>query len=259
MDLKPVADFSRFFHAVPANSDALRDAAYRLRFGVYCREFGYEPAERFPDCRETDPFDDTALHCLVIHTATDRPAACVRLVPGSLAGEERPLPFEVNCAGHIHSDRLRALNLPRDTVCEISRLAVDRGFRRRRGEQETRFGNPQQLEFGPAETRTLPLIAVSAYLAATAMTELAGRRNVFAMMEPFLPRLMSRVGIQFEQVGEAIEYHGLRAPYFIRTESALESMAPPVRSLYHEIYRSLSSRNPRNGASTSTTYAAIAA
>jgi hypothetical protein len=64
------------------------------------------------------------------------------------------------------------------------------------------------------------------------MTGLTGRRNVFAMMEPFLPLLLSRVGIRFEKMGDDIDYHGLRAPYFIRTESAVETMAPERRDLF---------------------------
>jgi N-acyl amino acid synthase of PEP-CTERM/exosortase system len=67
------------------------------------------------------------------------------------------------------------------------------------------------------------------------MTDLTGRGNVFAMMETFLPRLMSRVGIHFEKVGDEIDYHGLRAPYFIRTEAALITMAPALKDLYRAI------------------------
>ena len=54
------------------------------------------------------------------------------------------------------------------------------------------------------------MIAVSAFLAATAITEKTGYTNVFAMMEPFLPRLMSRSGINFGRAGADIEYHGTR-------------------------------------------------
>jgi N-acyl amino acid synthase of PEP-CTERM/exosortase system len=239
MDLSSVGDFSRFFRIVRADTPELRDDAYRIRYRVYCEEFGYEPAERFPDQREHDHYDGTASHALVVHRPSGSPASCVRLVPAVAEGIDRPLPFEHNCAHCIDRQQIERLALARDSVCEISRLAVDPSFRRRRGEQQTRFGNPDQLDLSATEIRALPLIAVSAYLAATAMTDLSGRRNVFAMMEPFLPRLLSRVGIHFTQVGEAIEYHGLRAPYFIRTEAALESMAPRLRGLYAEIHRQL--------------------
>jgi len=239
MDLSSVSDFNRFFRVIAADAPDRRDAAYRIRYRVYCREFGYEPSDRFPDQRERDDYDDTALHALVVHRASDAPAGCVRLVPAVADGADRPLPFEHHCGECIDHEKIGRLALARDEVCEISRLAVDPSFRRRVGEQQTRFGSPQQFGLSPTEVRTLPLIAVSAYLAATALTDLSARRNVFAMMEPFLPRLLGRAGIHFAQVGEAIEYHGLRAPYFIRTQDALESMAPQLRGLYREIYRQL--------------------
>lgn len=242
MDLSPVVDFTRFFRVIPANTEELRNAGYRLRYRVYCLEFGYEAAGRFPDGLECDEYDPTALHCLVIHNSSDAVAACVRLVPGSEGDEERRLPLEGNCADSLDRAQIDNLRLPRRTICEVSRLAVDPGFRRRRGEQLTRFGDPSHLRFDPAETRTLPLIAVSTYLAATAMTAIAARTNVFAMMEPFLPRLMDRVGIHFQKVGATIEYHGWRAPYFIQTGTALQTMVPELRGLYGQIHGQLCGR-----------------
>jgi N-acyl amino acid synthase of PEP-CTERM/exosortase system len=239
MDLSPVRNFGRFFRVVLAETPELRAIALRVRYRVYCLEFGYEPKDRFPDGEESDEFDKTSLHALVVHQASGEAAACVRLVPALTDGGSRLLPFEKNCLHHLDRERIDALKVPRATACEISRLAVDRSFRRRRGEELTRFGAAHDHEFTQDEQRTLPLIAVSAYLAATAMTELTGRRNVFAMMETFLPRLMSRVGIHFEKVGDEIDYHGLRAPYFIRTEAALRTMAPALKDLYAAIRNEL--------------------
>jgi len=83
--------------------------------------------------------------------------------------------------------------------------------------------------------------AVAAFLAATALTHLSGRTNVFAMMEPFLPRLLAKSGICFERAGEDTDYHGIRAPYFIRTQSALQSMRPELEMLYNAIHGRIAS------------------
>ena len=104
--------------------------------------------------------------------------------------------------------------------------------RLRAGELATRFGRPESLNFGPEERRTLPFIAVAAYLAATAITDHAGRTNVFAMMEPFLPRLLGRAGIHFQRAGSDVDFRGIRAPYFITTQSALEHMEAELKALY---------------------------
>ena len=117
---------------------------------------------------------------------------------------------------------------------------MDTAFRRRVGDEASRFGSIETFDFSPKERRTFPLIAVAAYLAATALTIMTDRTNVFAMMEPFLPRLMKRTGIVFEKVGQDIDYHGLRAPYFITTQAALEGMNRDMRSLYDAIFLSIS-------------------
>ena len=79
------------------------------------------------------------------------------------------------------------------------------------------------------------MIAITGFLAATAITELTHKTNVFAMMEPFLPRMLKRSGIIFERVGGDMDYHGIRAPYFIRTQSALDNMRPDLHELYDAI------------------------
>jgi N-acyl amino acid synthase of PEP-CTERM/exosortase system len=233
--------FDRFFSVTLADSDELLKQTQKIRFNVYCKEFGYEDRTHFPDGLEIDEFDKQSTHALIVHRATLTPAGCVRMVPTLRDCPDSPLPFEKHCVDSLDRQFLDSLGLDRSTVCEISRLAVDGTFRRRGAkERQTRFGHVEDLQFSSAEKRTLPMIAVAAYLAATAITERTGNTNVFAMMEPFLPRLLSRSGINFEQAGERIEYHGTRAPYFITTQSALETMNPHLRDLYdmirHQLY-----------------------
>ena len=228
--------FQHYFSVDLATTSAQRDQAFRIRYRVYCEEFKYERADQFPDGREFDVHDDGALHALITHKSSGMPAGCVRLLPGSVEGKEIPLPFENSCIDSIDRERLRRLDLDRNSVCEISRLAVDGAFRRRSGEAVTRFGEIEALDCTQQERRTFSLIAVAGFLAATALTDLSGRRNVFAMMEPFLPRMLKRSGIFFEQVGEEVDHHGIRAPYFITTQSALHNMRSDLRELYDAIY-----------------------
>ena len=89
------------------------------------------------------------------------------------------------------------------------------------------------------EQRTYPLISVSTALATTALTELTDRRNMFAMMEPFFPRLLQRIGYNFTKVGADITYHGNRAAYFVETGSVLQNLSPELFELYKSIRNSL--------------------
>lgn len=230
-----IEGFSRYFSVKLAESAVQKEQVFRIRYRVYCEEFEYEPVEHFPDQFEIDDFDQYSRHCLITHLETGMPAGCVRLVSAIDSRNEAPLPFEKYCGNSLDQIFIDSMALDRNTVCEISRLAVDGAFRRRTGETLTRFGEISGLHFSAQEQRTFSLIAVAGFLAATVLTEMENRTNVFAMMEPFLPRMMHRSGIDFQRVGKDIDYHGIRAPYFITTQSALVNMHADLRELYHWI------------------------
>ncbi len=227
-----IENFQKYFRVEYASTTDQRNAAYHIRYRVYCEEFGYEPKAIFPDQLEHDEYDDGAFHCLITHRS-GMPAGCVRLVPAT--DEPGSLPFERYCGESIDQDMIDSLGLDRSSMCEISRLAVDGAFRRRSGEALTRFGEIEAMDCSQREKRTFSLIAVAGFLAATALTDITKRTNVFAMMEPFLPRLLKRSGIFFQRVGKDVDYHGIRAPYFIRTQEAVESMRPDLSGLYNVI------------------------
>jgi len=232
--------FLQYFSIGLATTPEQKESVYKIRYRVYCDEFGYEPADRFPDKMEYDAYDnDAALHCLITHKSSGTPAGCVRLILATENDYSDILPFEKACSESLDDELIRALNLDRKTVCEISRLAVDGTFRRRAGETETRFGEVDAMDFSHHEKRTFGLIAVAGFLATMALTDLTGRTNVFAMMEPFLPRLLGRSGIIYQKVGRDIEYHGLRAPYFGRTQPTLDNMRSDLKELYEIIYKKI--------------------
>ncbi len=238
--------FQKYFSVNFIYDTPRKDLIYQLRYRVYCEEFGYEPLGDFPDKKESDEFDSYALHCLIIHKESGYPASCVRIVPAIKGGIPKPLPLERYCHSSLDNAFIEQLNLSRDTVCEISRLAVDGTFRRRHDEHQDRFGNSSELIFDEQERRMFPMIAVSAFLATTSLTVLTGKTNVFAMMEPFLPKLLKRSGIFFEPAGKPIDYHGVRAPYFITTESALSTMKPELKALYETIHSSICAEYERH-------------
>ena len=128
MRISVAETFLRYFNVAYAASDEAKRAVYAIRYSVYCDEFGYEPKEAFPDREEKDEFDLHSHHALIIHKSSGTPAGCVRLVkpPG-----EGMLPFEQFCSQSLDHKAIEELAIPRGSVCEISRLAVDGAFRRR--------------------------------------------------------------------------------------------------------------------------------
>lgn len=235
--------FLNYFDVEMVASNAQRDRVGELRYRVYCKEFGYEPADAFPDGRESDRFDDHSLHCLVTHRGTGLTAGCVRMI---CATEDHRLPVETYCLDSVYVDYMDALQDARQRVCELSRLAVDPVFRRRPGERHTRLGEFDAMDCCHQEQRTFSLVSMAAILSGFAMSSLTERTQVFTMMESNLPRLLRRGGILMQQAGDPMDYHGERCAYFITTDLALANMRSDLRVLYDAIYDRLAySRNPR--------------
>jgi len=191
---------------------------------------------------ERDEYDSHALHALVQHKTTGLAVACTRLITPGPSNSATPLPLERYCKDSLNIDYLNTLKLPRRKICEASRLSVSKSFRRRHGRDgkpEPHYGYPESLELSEPEQRTFPFISISISLATTALTELTGRPYMFAMMEPFLPRLLQRVGYSFRQVGEMTDYHGQRAAYLQESGAVLQNLKAELRELYCEIRKSL--------------------
>lgn len=230
-------DFQEYFELLLVESQEQLESVYRIRYRVYCEEFGYEPADAFPDGLEFDEFDATSSHCLVVHKSTRMPAGCARLV---CVDEDSLMPMEKFCGAAIDQKVMRSFDGRRNTICEFSRLGVDGAFRRRAGEKMSRFGEISALDCSQREKRTFSLIAVSTILAAFAMSDLIGRPHCFAMMEPFLPRLLLRSGIVVHRTGTEVEYHGTRAPYYFETGETVGGMADDMQDFFNAIRESFS-------------------
>ena len=225
--------FLNYFDVDLATSKQQLDRIARLRYRVYCEEFGYEPADENPGMRETDQFDPHSLHCIVTHKRSKRAAGCVRLI---CASDDHALPLETYCLENVYVEYMDSLMGNRDEVCEVSRLAVDVAFRRRPGERHTRVGEFDAMDCCHQEQRTFSLIAMAAIMAGFAMSSLSGRDNIFTMMESNLPRLLRRAGIPVAQAGDVMNYHGQRSAYFISTERSLANIRDDLHGLYDSIY-----------------------
>ncbi|NIB43156.1 PEP-CTERM/exosortase system-associated acyltransferase [Pseudomaricurvus alkylphenolicus] len=227
--------FHKYFQVELAHTAQQKQDVFGIRYRVYCDEFGYESKEQYPDQIEYDEYDPQAKHCLVTHKATGTPAGCVRIIPTYSTEVRDPLPFEKYCYNSLDEEFIESLEMPRDSMCEVSRLAVDGRFRKRTLEKSTRCGEMAYLNSDEDERRTFPLIAVSAYLACTAISNLTHRENTFMMTEPFFPKLLARSGVVAQRAGRDTEYHGIRAPYYITAGETAGSLKGDLKELYTSI------------------------
>jgi len=237
--------FRDYFHIIPAVTDELRDIVYRIRYTVYCEELGWEDKNAFPDGRERDAYDAHSLHCLLRHRPSDRFAGCVRLVLADPEDPYKPLPFELASGEVLDDDTLDLRTRKRDTFGEISRLAVLSAFRRRKGEE----GQPEDMVLDGSEAkderREFPHVALGLYLAAASAGLATGLNAVFAMMEPRLAERIGRYGIRFQQVGRPVDYHGLRAPYYITRDALHAGLPAQGRALLSLIQEELNRAPPQ--------------
>ena len=97
-----LTSFNEFFEVIPAITSEQKEAIFRLRYQVICEELempSYEPW-RFPDEKETDEYDDHAVHCMVKHRKSGQIAGALRLILSDSEDGRRPFPIEQH-ASHV--------------------------------------------------------------------------------------------------------------------------------------------------------------
>lgn len=225
--------FRRYFELTPATSEALRNDVYRIRHEVYCEELRFEP-ER-PDRRETDEFDAHSLHCL-IRTSTQpvQLVGCTRLVLTDPDDRAALLPFERTCAHTLDRRIVDPARLPRDSIAEVSRLAVRGTYRRRKGETRSPVALSDE-DFGNAERPRFPYIPIGLYMGAVALAARSGIETLFVLTEPRLASHFARLGVDIRQIGGPVEHRGTRIPSMMHVPSIIKNMRFIVRPLWRVV------------------------
>jgi N-acyl amino acid synthase of PEP-CTERM/exosortase system len=205
------AVYDRYFTVIGADTPELLDLAYRLRYQVYCIENGFEDPARCSDHREVDDDDDRSAHVLLVHRRSGAVAGTARIILPLPGDTHRPLPIErfLNPA-----DRLVFHTFPPNRTAEVSRFAVSKEFRRRRGEEVY----ADACVSGPVdgavtgERRLMPYVTFGLLRGILGMCLEHGITHLAALMEPALVRILTRLGIHFERLGGLVEHRRMRQP-----------------------------------------------
>ena len=218
--------FNQYFEIIHADTDALRDDAYHLRYQVYCLETGFEDATDAVDQRETDAFDSRSVHSIIRYKCNGTPtvAAGVRLVLSDRNEPETPFPIEEHCIVSIQQVGFDPATIPRTAMAEVSRFAVSKDFKRRVGEANSLSGIGPRTDayVAPKDgARLMPHLTLGLFAAIVQMSASNGITHWYAVMEPSLFRLLTRFGINFLPIGEMVDYHGMRRPCFGEIETVL--------------------------------------
>ena len=243
--------FSRYFEVILADTEELRAEVFKLRYQVYCVETHFEDESAFPDEMESDAYDIKSGHALLRHRDTGWWAGTVRLVLPNEHTPDESFPVELSCGDVFSAERRGPIALPRATTGEVSRFAVSKEFRRRHKEYLSPTGISDSTEFDrriyksadsdqtPAERRekedndrrtkdeerkVVPHITLGLIQGLVAISEKNQVTHWAAAMEPTLLRLLTRLGIYFQHVGETVQYHGKRQPCIADLDNLLQTV-----------------------------------
>jgi N-acyl amino acid synthase of PEP-CTERM/exosortase system len=219
------------YEIVPAFSDVLKDEAYRIRHQVYCEELAFEPQR--PDRREHDEYDPHSLHLLIRSVQSGEFIACTRIVRTRREDPHYPLPFEKACAATLDRSIVDPANLPRDSIGEVSRLAVLARFRKRQGEEKREGGFLRK--FGSQMHPQFPYILAELYLGTIELARVNGIDTLFVLTDARLARHLRMLGVKIQTIGAPIEHRGRRFPSMMSASGIIDNLDLMVRPLYRAV------------------------
>ena len=188
---------------------------FRLRYEVYCVERNFLPAEDFADGLEIDEFDDSSIH-FAAYNMDDAIVGSVRLVR---PGPDQHFPFEQHCPV------FDTLTLPpQDASGEISRLVVNKTYRRRRGDSlqgiSKEFMDKNNAAIRPSaggnrRSSDSPQLLLGMYREMYRYSRANGVRYWYAAMERSLAFSLRKMGFKFVPIGPATDYYGPVTPFMV--------------------------------------------
>lgn len=233
--------FFKNFKFIIAHSPDEKQRAFLLRHQVFNEELNYNIGDKTSATLEKDSHDQHSILCLLQHRESGIDAGCLRVVviDQAIKGFAQILPLEEYCSNSLTSSDFHPKKMAKNTICEVSRLAVHPLFRKKKKlTAENKEMHTKNTDFNN-DVQNQSIISLSLFLAATALVGLAQRRHVFAMLEPRFNRLLKASGLHFQQVGEIINYCGNRAAYYIDQKIAVENLPKQLIPLYTHIEKEL--------------------
>ncbi|MEP7370850.1 MAG: PEP-CTERM/exosortase system-associated acyltransferase [Nitrosospira sp.] len=224
--------FKQYFEIVPAYSEALKDEVYRVRHQVYCEDLKFERVR--PDRREIDEHDANSLHLLIRNVKTKEFIGCTRIVRTEPENPHYSLPFEIACANALDLSIVDPAKLPRQSIAEVSRLAVIARYRRRKGEATKTVGISDE-DFGTPDLPRFPYIPIGLYIGTIELARLNGIDTLFVLTAERQATHFRKLGVKLQIIGSPVEHHGKRIPSMMSVNGIIRNM----RSIFRPLYRTI--------------------
>jgi len=202
---------------VEVDSEFLKEEIYRLRYDVYVSEFGFEKKEDHPSGLERDIYDSHSVELAAIeqiNAETQKTIGTIRLILHS----EHGFPIE-NAVPVDFTEEKPSI----DRIAEISRLTISREYRRRQGDGLYGVGSYLKASEGGmlldreksqnAKVRIQPYLILGLFKELYQVSKKLGITHWYMITEKKLWYALKRFDLIFRQIGEPVQYHGLRIPY----------------------------------------------
>jgi len=218
--------FNQHFEIVPANTDALLEEVLQLRYQVFCVETTILNKRNHTDCRERDQYDKRSAHRLIRHKETGLCVASVRLVLHDPADPERLFPIEKFCSDSFYKGDILTKNLPRKSLCEVSRFLISKERQKEISKANTSKEKNKHIKIVfRRKDGLLCYLVLFGLISSVIHTALeTNSPNWYVCVEPSLFRLLKQFGIKFTPIGPLFDYNGQRLPCFGTTESVLSGI-----------------------------------
>jgi N-acyl amino acid synthase of PEP-CTERM/exosortase system len=224
LEMSIIEAFNDYFEMIPANTDALKEEVYKLRYQVYCVEKGF--LEPRVNGLEFDDYDKRSCHYLIRHRETDCYMATTRLILPDKQNLQNLFPMEAyNQIDNI--ERLKTIR--RANLAELSRFCISKQFRRRANERDLLITNDtDESRFSRREKTSSAHLTLALFACAVRMSSEHNIHYWYAIMEPASKRIASAFGIHFVEMGPpslSVHYYGIRVPYAIKVDDLLNDAA----------------------------------
>lgn len=201
------------FWFLKADTPELLKGVFQLRYEVYCHECNFLDPDNYPNGLEMDEYDPYSIHFAALdHENTV--IGTIRLIKNV---ESIPYPIEIHCKPIIEKN-----GLIRSRLAEISRLAVSKKYRRRDNDDLSGMVSSSTDEKNDPVSKVVelreyrrrrPEIVLGLYKLLYHESKRLQLTHWVAAMERTLWQVLNRFGIQFQQVGDEVNYYGPVIPY----------------------------------------------
>jgi len=220
--------YQNTFRVLRADSNALKEIAFRLRYEIFCLENSIDTALKstLGESLEKDAYDDHSLHYLLYQKSTDEAVGTVRVV---LPREDKLLhsfPMQFICDHPLLHMEDRVTRF-----CEISHLCMTKNFRKRPGDGPVLpayYEQDSDLHLNNSANvhvrRIIPFAPLGLLRAAFEGALDKGLTDCICVLDHEQLYALQRIGLSYRVLGPRLNVRGHQQPVIFNIKHALDNM-----------------------------------